>query len=215
MPIAASDALDRARKLIQDEDSVRWPLLELRGWFNDGLREIALLKPSAVGVIIEMALVAGTKQTIPADYFRVLRVTRNVRSLGVFGRAIRATSRSRLDAQAPDWHDERYVRRIKDVSTVALDEVDPAVFWVYPGNDGTGRVETVSARIPAGIPAPVANQNVLASYTASIALPDIYANALVDYIAYRAMSKDAEFAGSMARATAFYSLFKAALEAAP
>ena len=47
--------------------------------------------------------------------------------------------------------------------------------------------------------------------TGSISLPDIYANALCDYILYRAFTKDAEYAGNATRAAGHYSVFANAL----
>ena len=51
-------------------------------------------------------------------------------------------------------------------------------------------------------------------YTAvvgSIGVPDIYTNALQDYILYRAYTKDTEYAGNAARAQAHYQAFVNAL----
>ena len=36
---------------------------------------------------------------------------------------------------------------------------------------------------------------------------DVYANALIDYVLYRAYMKDAEFAGNQQRASGHYNLF--------
>ena len=47
--------------------------------------------------------------------------------------------------------------------------------------------------------------------TGNISVVDTYANALMDYILYRAFSKDAEFAANAARATAHYGAFSSAM----
>lgn len=43
--------------------------------------------------------------------------------------------------------------------------------------------------------------------TGNISVPDIYGNALHDYIMFRAYSKDSEYAGNAARAQAYYAVF--------
>jgi len=45
----------------------------------------------------------------------------------------------------------------------------------------------------------------------TINIDDIYANALVDYMLYRAYSKDAEYAGNAQRAVAHYTAFSNSL----
>lgn len=46
-----------------------------------------------------------------------------------------------------------------------------------------------------------------------IKLDDIYANAILDYVLYRAYSKDAEYAANASRAALHYQAFTAALGA--
>ena len=78
----------------------------------------------------------------------------------------------------------------------------------------------------AGYPTDVAEPADGALYTAvagNISIPDIYANALLDYILYRAYSKDSEYAGNAQRAQSHYGAFvntmgveiKATVAAAP
>jgi hypothetical protein len=45
----------------------------------------------------------------------------------------------------------------------------------------------------------------------NISLPDIYGNALGDYVLYRAYTKDSEYAGNAQRAVAHYTAFANAL----
>lgn len=217
MSINAAATLSRAMTILQDETGVRWPLAELRQWFNDALREITLLKPTAASSSVVVALDPGTYQKLPARFTRVLRVTRNLRaqqdSPRLGGRPIRTVDRDMLDSQAPDWHDERRMRRAREVRNACVDDAEPTAFWVYPGNDGKGFVEVVASKIPDGIPAPAQHLDDLASYAATIELQDIYSNVLLDYVLYRAFSKEAQFAGSAQRAAAYYQQFVGALHA--
>lgn len=218
MSVNAKATLDRARRIIQDEQNVRWPLAELRLWLNDSLREIALLKPTAFSKSVVLPLVAGTYQR-QDDIVRVLHVSRNLKSNRESprdaGRAIRAVDRDMLDAQNPDWHDPHRTRPRKEASNVCFDENEPMAFYVYPPNDGTGFVEAIVSRIPTGVPAPTDPADVenIDAYDVAIDISDIYSNVVLDYILYRSYSKDAQFSGSAQRAAAYYQAFSGALGA--
>jgi hypothetical protein len=208
----ASEILDRARRLVMDETSVRWPLAELCMWLNDGQREIALQKPSASSDNRVVALVAGTYQTIPAGAITLLRLVRNIKavagSVRTGGSSISVVARALLDAQNRDWHDGTITPFRKDVRHVIFDEEDTRSFYVYPGNDGTGQVEAVLSIDPAPIViAGGASATLLASYAIDISLPAIYANALLDYVCYRAYAKDAQYVGNTNRAALHFQQF--------
>jgi hypothetical protein len=215
MAIVAKNVLDRARRLIQDETSVRWPLPELRLWLNDGLREIAVLKPTAYSASIVFTLAQGTLQTLPENYASVMAAVRNLKtnatSPKVPGPSLRVVDMDILDASAPNWHDGTKVKYQKTVKNVAFDANNPNAFYVYPGNDGTGFIELIVSRVPDQIAAPASLPDDLNSYSATIDLQDIYFNCLVDYVLYRAYSKDASYAGSAQRAIAHYTAFSNAL----
>ena len=215
MAINAKDLLDRARRVLMDETNVRWPLPELRLWLNDSFREIAILKPTALSDSIVFSLSAGTLQRLPDGYFSVMRVVRNLKTTATSPRqgaaAIRAVDMTMLDAQSPNWHDSAKVKYQKTVKHVAFDAADPRAFYVYPGNDGTGIVEAIVSKVPASVPAPASNADDIASYNVSIDIQDVYFNAILDYVLYRAYSKDSQFAGSAQRAAAHYAQFSNAL----
>ena len=215
MPVTAKQILDRARRIVQDETSVRWPLAELTQWLNDALREVVLLKPSASSKNVVLDLQAGTYQPIPDEYLSLLRVVRNVEQLApggvrVGGRAVRLCPRDVLDAQHPDWHMPEVVPFKAEVKHYIYDEADPKTFYVYPGNDGTGQVEAIMSKEPDEIVAS-ADPEELDSYSAPIDLPAIYANAVLDYVLYRAYSKDAQYAGNAERAGIHYTQFQNSL----
>lgn len=215
MTINAKDILDRARRVLLDETNVRWPLPELRLWLNDALREIALLKPTAYSDSIIVPLAVGTLQHVPSNCAAIMRVIRNLKSSQSTPRegagAVRVVDITMLDASSVNWHDDAKVKYRKTVKNVAFDAADPRAFYVYPGNDGTGIVEAIVSRLPVQIAAPASNVDSLTSYDASLDVQDIYANALVDYILFRAFSKDSQYSGSVQRAAAYYGLFANAL----
>lgn len=212
--VNARETLDRVRRIVQDEQSVRWWLPELVLWLNDGVREIALHRPQALATSITISLGVGTRQTVPADCFAFLRATHNVPDPDrlVSGLAIRMVDKEALERAEPYWHDPARTLQRAEVRHVAHDPVEPKAFYVYPGNNGLGAITAVVAKLPPPVVATGGNPDDLDAYDVAIApLDGIYGNALVDYIIYRAMSKDAQFAGNAERALAHYQAFATAL----
>ena len=79
MTVSVQSVLDRVQQTLQDTAGIRWSSTnELVLWVNDAQREIALLKPDATATNATVALSEGTKQTIPDDGNRLLRVVRNM-----------------------------------------------------------------------------------------------------------------------------------------
>lgn len=212
----ARDVMEEVGILLQDVGAVRWPLPERRIWINAGLREIAIAKPDAVISNRVLALRAGTLQSLPAGGIQLVRVYRNVR--GVAGidtprqgvSAVTVVPREVMDSQVPDWHDPSAHPPEKAVQHVVYDPEDPKVFYVYPPNDGTGRVEVAMSSIPDEIPRGNPD-NKLTGYGADITLDDGYRNALIDYVLYRCYQKDAAFAGNAQRSAAHFAAFAQAV----
>ncbi len=79
MTVTVQSVLDRVQQTLQDTAGIRWSSTnELVLWVNDAQREIALYKPDATATNATVALSEGTKQTIPDDGNRLLRVVRNM-----------------------------------------------------------------------------------------------------------------------------------------
>jgi hypothetical protein len=193
--ITVSSVLARCAVLLQDPTNIRWPQAELLDWLNDGQREIALYKPNAFVKNQSKQLSAGTKQALPADGVSLIDVVRNMGTNGTTpGNAIRAVAREILDSQTPGWHASTAAAAAKHFVYSVL---DPKNFYVYPPNDGTGHVEIIYVAAPAD-----------ATLLSVITLDDIFVTALVNYVMYRAYSKDAEFAANATAAQAYYQAFQ-------
>lgn len=215
MSFTAKDVLHRARITLNDASSVRWTLPELLNYLNDGLREISLQKPSATAVTAVIDLAAGCKQVIPATYHSLIQVVRNdVRSGGVAsssgGPAITPIAREAIDTMIPGWHATATLPFTEKVTHVLDEIMDQRTFYVVPGNDGTGAVLAIVSAYPTPVASPT-NPLDINEYSATVDLKDIYQNALVDYMLYRAFSKDTDIATSGQRASAHYGLFQGAL----
>lgn len=206
----------RAGVLLNDVDHVRWPLSELCDWINDGVKATVLAKPSASSASRVLSLAEATLQTIPQSGsplpLALLRVVRNITADGpprVGGRIITPTSHADLNAQDPNWHDSNAVRFRKEVRHIVFEEENPREFYVYPGNDGTGKIEVILSELPAPLVA-AGDVTLEASYGGSIGLPEPYSVPITDYVVYRAESKD-DLGGNAGRAAAAFAAFAAAV----
>lgn len=199
--IIARAVIEKAQIILQDTTGVRWPSdTELLGWLNDGQREVMVFKPNANVKNLAVMLTAGTKQALPTDGVQLIDVVRNMGTDGSTpGRAIRIVMREILDAQVPNWHAATPAPEAKHYMYAVL---DPKNFYVYPPQPATGQgyAELVYGATPAD-----------ATINSAITLDDIYQNVLVDYILYRAYSKDTEYAADQNRADKHQAAYIAAL----
>ncbi len=200
MPLTASDVLTRASDIIQDQTNVRWPQDELLRYLNDARREIAIARPDLYANTSTVTLVVGTKQTLPTDGVRLIDVIRNMPG-GAAGAAIRIVEREILDAQRPSWHTETGTTSLKHFM---YDERNPRTYYVYPPSTASHQIEITYGQTPTDI--------LLANISSTqLTQEDIYTGAIVDYVCYRAFSKDSEYAGNSQRAMAHYQQFMNAL----
>tara|TARA_R110002012_G_scaffold30995_2_gene93531 strand:- start:815 stop:1498 length:684 start_codon:yes stop_codon:yes gene_type:complete len=206
MTVLVQDVINRAQTVLQDTTGVRWPVVsELVLWVNDAQREIALLKPDASATNATITLVTGTKQSIPVAGNRLLKVVRNMSSAssGTGKRAVRLVDREVLDAQTPDWHDPTVSGDAAHTAIVKhyiYDEANPRNFYVYPGVAGNAYLEIIYSSNPATV-----------ALNGNLSIPDIFANAIMNYVLYMAYMKDAEFAGNAQRASSHFQLFTASV----
>lgn len=197
MAISAANVITRAQDIIQDQTGVRWPEAELMRYLNDARREVCIARPDLYSTTSAISLVAGTKQSLPADGTRFLDATRNVNADNSPGRAVRVVEREILDAQLPNWH----VETAAATKHFMFDERSPRVFYVYPPAAAAQKLEVVYSRTPTDI----------TNTAIELTEEDIYTGALVDYVCYRAFSKDSEYAGNLERAGLHYSQFRSIL----
>lgn len=199
MALTAQQIIDRAQRVLVDETSIRWPVSELLDWVNAGQVEIVRIAPDAYTHSEVTQLVAGTRQSAPAAAMRLIDVMRNMGSDGTTpGRAIRPVDRTVLDVQQPDWHSSTPNAQVLHYT---FDMRDPKNFYVYPPQpDPAGYVELVYAGTPP-----------LLELNDPVAIDAVYENALLDYVLYRAFSKDAEYAADGNRAVLHWQAFSDAI----
>jgi len=194
--ILASAIINKAQIIAQDTTNIRWPATEWLGWLSDAQRVICAALPEISAVTGPVTLVAGTKQSLPAGGIELRNVTRNLGVGGTTpGMSIRKVPQDILDSQVPDWHTQTPVAVLRHFT---YDPRAPRVFYVYPPSVASNVVEALYTTSPVD----------LATLSTAIAVDDIYFSALLDYILYRAYSKDIEIAGSADRANLHYGMFK-------
>lgn len=197
--LTAQSIIDKAETILQDSTNVRWTEDELLGWLNDGQRQIALIRPDSSVTTANVTLVAGTKQTLPSAGLRLIDVIRNMGVGGATeGDAVRLVDREVLDAQRPGWHAETESSSVKHY---VFDARNPKTFYVYPPAVVNSTVEAIYSVAPTDC----------ATVASTIAVDDTYQNPLLDWVLYRAFSKDAEYAANQELAVKHLTAFTSAL----
>lgn len=196
------DLISRAQTLLKDTTAVRWAAVELQNYLNDGYREIVNLRPDSNAQIGTFTCAAGYRQSITStfanahsllDIFSNKATTSNKKHVSL-------VSRKAMDDQRPGWYTEQ---SSVSIEKYMFDPRTPKQFLVYPPATTSAQLEVMYAILPT--PHTLTEQQLMNTATAEvIKLDDVYANALLDYILYRAYSKDAEQAGNAARAVAHY-----------
>lgn len=209
--VKASEIIEKAQALLIDLDATRWPLPELASWIDSAINAILIAKPSANTHSITVDLVQGTKQYLPKDItprpMMFIAARRNINANGTPGKAVTPVSIQKMDMSDPDWHSERRKRAVALHSL--FDEKNPTEYFVYPANDGTGKLDITVACEVAQI-VPTGDPDDITSYGMSIGLPEPYSEPIIDYVCYRAQSKDATGADA-GRATLHYQAFAQAI----
>ena len=189
MATKISEITTPVRTILQD-DGTRWTDAELLVWVGAAYREIVTTKPEIGAKVAPIALQAGSLQFTPADAYRLINITRNIAPQTT---VVRPVERAVLDIQYPTWHSDPSTGRI---DSVVYDIASPNQFWVWPQATAGMVVEMVYSSIPA----------TPSSLNDNLAINDGYSGLVVDYLLYRAYSKDAG-AGDAALAQTYRQAF--------
>lgn len=203
------DIISRVEFILQDTN-VRWPRLELQSWINEAYLAITLLRPDASSKSGAFTCVEGTRQNITASFataLRLLDVTRNL-TTSSDKKVIRAVQRPVLDDQRPAWHTETPTENIQHFT---FDPRQPKEFFVYPPASAGAEIEVVYTDAPETHSLSEADLDPATGSAEVIKLDDTYMTPIIDWVLYRAYSKDAEYGANEARAAAAYQSFNAAV----
>lgn len=209
--IKVTEIISRVETILQDT-GVRWPRVELQRWLNEAYLSILLARPDANAVTGTFVCAEGTRQNLTTVFSDALRTLDVVRNTGATSnkRVIRMVNRTILDDQRPSWHTETPTENIQHWM---FDPRQPKEFFVYPPAAANAELEVVYT-------APVGAHNLTEAQLApdsatvtTILLDDVYAGPLVDWVLYRAYSKDTEYSENATRATGHLQAFTGTLGA--
>lgn len=188
----AAALIDLATGLLEDPGNDVWGRTELLGYLNDALKALAEKLPGEFVQIAVLTLAAGTKQTVPAGTVGIIRPVGNIDATEtVRGRVIRPVDKALLDAGAPSW-----MTATPGVTRqLAISPSSDSDFWVSPPAVAGAKIE-----------AEVEVDPTVASQSSTLEVDAKYHPALVDYVVFRALSKDSEYAVD-GKAAAFFEKF--------
>lgn len=192
--LAVNAVVERAAVIVQDTSHIRWPLSEKLGYVTDAVREICIYKPDACAKTVAHPLVAGVRQTLPADLFSLIDILSNSS-----GAVVRQTPRTQMDAIAPGWQTATASATVKHWM---FDPQDQNQILVYPPQPAVS---------PGALVMTYAATPVEAVAGATLPIKDVWMPTVVNYVLFRMYSKDAEFAGNFQLAEAYYRAFSAQL----
>lgn len=165
MTILASVIINAARFTLMDAALATWSDAVLLADLNSAERKVCLLKPEAFPTRAAVALVAGSKQTIPATGIAILDVYDNVSN----GQTIRLVDRGLMDEAARFWAAATQEALVQDW---CADAKDPTRWDAFPPNNGSGSVNILYGAVPTPI----------ASTATNINLPDVYESVLKCFV---------------------------------
>lgn len=203
------DLISRAKTILQDEDSVRWSLSELQWWLNDGYRETLIIRPDSNTITAEFTCVAGPRQVLTTVFPNASRLVSVIRNTATLSNkyAVRLVDRRILDDQRKGWYTETATISVEEYM---FDARQPKEFLVYPPATTTARLEVAYAQVPT--PHTLSDAELNNTATAEvIRIDDTFANSLLDYMLFRAYTKDAEQPASASRAVAHFQAFQGSL----
>lgn len=196
MTIPAKSIIQRIVRDLNDETSIRWTVPDLVRYFNDGQREIATLRPDSMSTRITHSLVAGAKQSIPANGTKLIDINSN--AAGNKG-AVTKVSDALLSTQVRGW---RNLPGTNEILHYIYDDREPKTFEVFPPALSTAALDLEYSALPGDIPEP-ADGVTFAAVTGNFAMGALFANALQHYILFRCYSKDTEYTANPELAQAY------------
>lgn len=193
-----ADIISTARMLYNDTDSVllRIEDTELLAYFNDGMREVSGLQPAVFNTIGDFECVAG--QCDQAVTFPDAQALIKVQCIHG-GNVVHEADMKSLDAFLPGWRTATAAAAVNWMREPG----DPLRFFIYPKAPVDQTLDVMYVR----------NPTVLVLADTITEIPSGYFPAMVDYLVYRAESRDDEHSNS-GRAAAHYQAFVAKIKGA-
>lgn len=185
----AQNLFNEARRIIHDEDSAnyRWSDAELIDYLNAGIRQIVVLLPEAntTETIEDTGTSRVARQVLPTGGIKFIRVARNYADDGTTPQGtVRFCEKDVLDTFDPDWEYDSTIKAdgANFFEHFCHDSREPKAYYLYPPPAADNkRYAAVYSTVPTAVTA-VGN---------TYPLDDEYVNAAIQYIVYRALTKEA------------------------
>ena len=175
--------LKRASAVLQDPGHERWPVSELIGYLNEGMRELVLLRPEVHTRTITVQLSSGSTQRVRDPALAFVRAVRTTNAPGQ--RAARKIDPKMLNDMVHNWRGQAPVGEVRGFWH---DDRDLRTFYVVPPQDGTALLEVVASVVP----------DPLESDDDQLQIPETFDTALFYYLMYRALDRREKGAGPRA-----------------
>ncbi len=185
MATTLRSVLENTVGMLENDDLATWTVVDLVRYANDGQIDMCNRRPDLFSHYVDMPLVAGWRQRIPADGVKLLDVHAN--AVGS-KRACTLVQRSMLDAQLRGW---RSLEPVLEVDHYLFDEREPARFDVFPPAAVGASLSLEYARRPAAMAVP-APDTPLSAVAGNVNVPDEMSVALQHYIAFRCYAEGSE-----------------------
>lgn len=176
---SSQDLLNGVRMTqLNDPDATTWSDSALIIALNQALLMLSLVRPDATSRIATIPLEEGSRQLIPDDGVRLLRVVRNISATGAIGRAVRLVQQEDMDSMSPDWHNTSGLI----VKEYMFDSRSPEHFYIYPTVPAESKLEIEYSSYAE----PVTELNV----TDALPVSPIFAQPVQELMLYKLLSGD-------------------------
>ncbi|WP_346779496.1 DUF6682 family protein [Burkholderia sp. Ac-20345] len=205
------DVVREVAALLNDDEEgfefTHWTESDLVEYANDAAIQITQWRVSEFSKPHTIDLVAGARQTLPADALAFYRVAGTVDR---YGRTIGQPSATDVAATriAANWFESLACRRSTGdyvVRSFSFDSDDQTSFYVDPPVPPGKKVQAVV--VYASVPD-------RAEVDGALSVPPIYHNAVIEWMLYRAYGKDTESATDAMRSTEHHTTFNNMMAAA-
>ena len=188
-----------AQTQLQDIEGVRWSAGELVGYLNEGQRMIVSARPSESARSEAFQVVDGPRQPLP-EYATLLLDAHHNSSPRQ--RALTKVERHTLETVARDWMS---MQPSEATIHYMYSDLEPRAFYVYPPAIAGSHLQVTFSVYPEDVATPTGPT--AASVNGDTGLEARWDTALLDYVLFRAWSKDAEYAANEQRASSHLGLF--------
>ncbi|UJZ96343.1 hypothetical protein IHC87_17395 [Photobacterium damselae subsp. damselae] len=180
-----NDIVTRVAKELIDTHMVRWQREDLIAYLADGVSAIAAKRPALFSHRVVSLMVDHSPVRLPDDAFLLLSVD------SVDGAAVQYVLMDKLNQINPYWRQEKGIP-----SCWTRHDNEVLNFWLYPNPIDPVSLSFQYAKTP-----------VITVDTERVELPTLFFGALVDFMLYRAFSRDSENPSEAAKAQFHFQSF--------